>query len=282
MKIIDQLVEHYQAQQKVIALKNESDSIKLKKHIETSRDFLHCLRLKIRIIKFKCTEEEIHFFKHIKPSIYADFIYYNNQLKYLVSKPNTTNSILKNYLKTELKKLEAKKRKKIDFYRYYKHKSNFLDHFYFLRENKQLELFSTDISIYLESEFYTSHDTIAGEVIAYDLLTNFYKKEINKIKNIEVRMFADDKNFIKSELNWTGSKTDLVELLYALKATGTINAGNINIKDLISTFSNLFNIEISNYYKTYSEIKNRSTERTKFLNKLIDNFQAKLDYDDSL
>ena len=95
-------------------------------------------------------------------------------------------------------------------------------------------------------------------------------------------MFADDKNFIKSELNWTGSKTDLVELLYALKATGTINAGNINIKDLISTFSNLFNIEISNYYKTYSEIKNRSTERTKFLKKLIEDFQAKLEYDDGI
>lgn len=282
MKKYIPLVEQYYVQQKEHALKKNTKIVKLKLHIKQAKEILQDLRVNIRNRKFKDNNDEIHFFKQVKPSIYADFIFYNNQLKYQVSKPNTTNSILKNYLKNELKKLEIKKRKNLEFYRYYKHKSTFLDHIYFLRENKQLELFSTDISVYLDSEFYTSHDTLAAEVLAYDLLTNFYKKEINTLKNISTGIFDDNsKNFMAS-LYWTASKTDFVELMYALKVSGAINTGNISTKELIVKLSKVFNLEISNSYKTYSEIKNRSLERTKFLNKLTSNLQEKLDYDDGI
>lgn len=276
------LVEQYYVQQKEHELKKITKNEKLKLQINQSKEILYDLRVNIRSRKFEDNHEEIHFFKSVKPSIYADFIFYNNQLKYQVSKPNTTNSILKSYLKNELKKLEAKKRKNLEFYRYYKHKSTFSDHIYFLRENKQLELFSTDISVHLDSEFYTSHDTLAAEVIAYDLLTNFYKKEINTLKNISSGIFDDNNKALKTSLQWTASKTDLVELIYALKVSGAINTGNINTKELITQISKVFNIEIPNSYKTYSEIKNRSQERTKFLNKLTANLQEKLDYDDGL
>jgi hypothetical protein len=240
------------------------------------------LRLYIRNNKFIDDNDEIHFFKNIKPHIHADFIFYNSQLKFETNKPNTTNSILKNYLKNELKKLESKKRKNLDFYRYYKQKNVFLDHIYFLRENKQLEIFDTELEIYLATDFYTSHDTLAAEVIAYDLLTNFYKQEINKLKNISSGKLDDDKPKSKSSLYWTASKIDLIELVYALKVSGAINTGNINIKELVNIFSSLFNIEVSNHYKTYSEIKNRSTDRIKFLKKLVEDFQSKLEYDDGI
>ena len=46
--------------------------------------------------------------------------------------------------------------------------------------------------------------------------------------------------------------------------------------------ANVFNIEVSNHYKIYSDIKNRSIERTKFLKKLVEDFQTKLEYDDGI
>lgn len=276
------LVEQYFVQQKEHELKKITKNEKLKLQINQSKEIIYDLRVNIRNRKFEDNNEEIQFFKSVKPTIYADFIFYNNQLKYQVSKPNSTNSILKSYLKNELKKLEAKKRKNLEFYRYYKHKSTFLDHIYFLRKNKQLELFSTDISVHLDSEFYTSHDTLAAEVIVYDMLTNFYKKEINTLKNISSGIFDDNNKALKTSFQWTASKTDLVELIYALKVSGAINTGYINTKDLITQLSTVFNIDIPNSYKTYSEIKNRSQERTKFLNKLSANLQEKLDYDDGL
>ncbi|MFK8059675.1 MAG: RteC domain-containing protein, partial [Polaribacter sp.] len=266
------LVEQYYVQQKKCTDEKISKIEKLKLQLKLAKEVLNNLRVYIRNNKFKDSDEEIDFFKHIKPNIYADFIFYNSLLKYHVNKPNTTNSILKNYFKNELKKLESKKRKNLKFYQYYKHNNTYLDHLYFLRENKQLELFSTDITIHLDSEFYSSHDILAAEVIAYDLLTNFYKKEISKVKSISEGKFDDTNQNNKTPLNWTASKTDLIELVYALKVSGAINTGNINTKELVNIFSSIFNIEVSNHYKIYSDIKNRSTERTKFLKKLAEDF----------
>jgi hypothetical protein len=282
MKKINLLVEQYNLQQKKHATKKITKNETLKLQLKLAKEVLNNLRVHIRNNKFKDDSDEIHFFKNIKPHIHADFIFYNSQLKFEINKPNTTNSILKNYLKNELKKLEFKKRKNLDFYRYYKQKNDFLDHIYFLRENKQLEIFDTELEIYLATDFYTSHDTLAAQVIAYDVLTNFYKQEINKLKSVSSGKFDDTNKINKNPLNWTASKIDLIELVYALKVSGAINTGNINTKELVSIFSSLFNVEVSNYYKTYSEIKNRSTERTKFLKKLAEDFQAKLEYDDGI
>tara|TARA_R100000789_G_scaffold93505_1_gene92710 strand:+ start:56 stop:898 length:843 start_codon:yes stop_codon:yes gene_type:complete len=280
MKSINPIIANYHSQKlmqdkvQVICIKKLKDQIKL------TKELLDKLRVHIRGHKFKDQKDETYFFKHVKPSICADLIYYKSQLKYQISKPNTINSLSKNYLKNQLKKLESKKRKNLTFYKYYKQDNRFLDHVYFLRENKQLDLFSADLSIHIDSEFYTSHDTLAAEVITYDLLTNFYKTEINKLKEVASSKTKNIKS--KSPLSWTASKTDLIELIYALKISGAVNTGHINTKELVTIFSSLFNIDVSNYYKTYSEIKNRNTERSKFLNRLLQDFEAKLEYDDGI
>ena len=67
---------------------------------------------------------------------------------------------------------------------------------------------------------------MAANIIAYDLMTNFYKQEINKLKSISSNKFDDNNKMGKSPLNWTASKTDLIELVYALKVSGEINTGN--------------------------------------------------------
>ena len=280
-KIIPLVEEYYIQQQKHEEEKKRTVEI-LKLNLQTSKELLKKLRFKIRETIFLNNNEEIIFFKHIIPKICADFIYYSTQMQHHHSKPNSTNSILKNFIKNKLKKLESKKRKNLEFYRYYNQNSGYYDHLYFLRKNKQLELFSADISFYLVTEFYTSHDTLAAEVIAYDLLTNFYKKEINKLKNITSGVFNDTEKFDSVELSWTASKTDLVELIYALKVSKSINSGNVNTKELTTLLSNVFNIDITNVYKTFSEIKNRNQERTKFLNKLTFSLGEKLEYDDGL
>ena len=282
MKNIISLIEQYYIQQEKNEEQQKPKIEKLKLKLQTSKELLNNLRHKIREIVFTDNIEEIIFFKYTKPKICTDFIYYSTRLQYHLCKPNSTDSILKNYQKNELKKLESKKRKNLEFYRYYKQNCEYYDHFYFLRENKQLELFAAEISFYLDTEFYTSHDTLAAEVIAYDLLTDFYKKEIIKIKNVESGRFNENNKKFNNQLEWTTSKTDFVELVYALKAIGAINTGNVNTKELINILANIFNLNIINSYKTYSEIKNRTLKRTKFLTKLTTTLLEKLDYDDGL
>lgn len=54
---------------------------------------------------FKNTQEEIYFFKHIKPQFIAKLIYYNAVYKIESKKPNETKSA-KKYINNELKKLK--------------------------------------------------------------------------------------------------------------------------------------------------------------------------------
>ena len=276
-------IENYESQQKRTAQEVGSKVEILKKHIHKAKVFLYELRLFIRENHFESDKDEIHFFKNVKPKICADLTFYSEQLEYEVLKPNSSISVQKQYVKSVLKKLESHKRKNIVFYKYYKQKGTVLDHIYFLRGNEQLELFNVSLIPSLDPEFFTSHCLLASQVLSYDLLTEFYKKELLNLKKIENGHFNTSvESSIDWNINWTASKTDLIELIYALKVSGAIDGGVGNINQISKVLSELFNVELGNFYKTYSEIKNRSKDRTKFLNKLVQSLQAKLDYDDSL
>ena len=71
-----------------------------------------------------------------------------------------------------------------------------------------------------------------------------------------------------SKLFWTGSKTDLIEFIYALQCSGVVNSGTADIKELAVVFEQIFNIELGNYYHTFIEIRARKINSTKFIDKL--------------
>ncbi len=79
---------------------------------------------------------------------------------------------------------------------------------------------------------------------------------------------------------WSGSKTALVELIYALYATGDLNYGTADLNTITSSFEDFFNIRLDNTYKTYSEIKARKGIRTKYLKNLILHLELKMVRDD--
>lgn len=72
----------------------------------------------------------------------------------------------------------------------------------------------------------------------------------------------------QSKLFWTGSKTDLIELIYALQSSGVVNSGTADIKELAAVCEQIFNIELGNYYHTFIEIRSRKCNNTKFLDKM--------------
>ena len=70
---------------------------------------------------------------------------------------------------------------------------------------------------------------------------------------------------ILEDLRWTGTKTELTELLYALNASGVLRNGEVEMKKLVMVCKELFNLDLGNIYKTYGEIKAREKDPTKFL-----------------
>nr|BFF38521.1 hypothetical protein BACY1_03260 [Tenacibaculum mesophilum] len=117
-----------------------------------------------------------------------------------------------------------------------------------------------------------------AKIMAYDLLVNFYNQELVKLGavNKEVKNNCDN-----IRLEWTASKTDLIELIYAIQATGAIRDGKVGIKEMATACEQLFNIDLGNYYKTYIEIKARKTEKTNFINKLKKHLEKKMTDEDA-
>lgn len=109
--------------------------------------------------------------------------------------------------------------------------------------------------------FSTSHDYKISKIIANEQFQEFLLLKCKAIND-------DCVHRNDSPVIWTGSQTDLIELLYALVESGCFNNGNVQIKSVIQYFQEVFQVDLKYYYHKYTDISNRKKERTVFLDKL--------------
>lgn len=277
-KKIKNIINEFTLKVNRIEKDNLNDFSNVENGIKISRKHLQELRVIVRNNEFKSTEDEINFFKKQKPFIYSRLKFFTKVYSYLLEKPEGSIKVQRNFIDTQLKKLQDNYKKNLDFVKYYRENDTTLDHYYFVRGNDDLSLVSDTSHFYTDAEFSTSHDNSMAKIMAYDLLVNFYNQELIRL-GIATSGKNDKCNRIK--LEWTASKTDLIELIYALQASGAIRDGKIGIKEMATACEQLFNINLGNYYKTYIEIKARKTDRTNFINRLKKHLENKMIDDDS-
>jgi len=75
----------------------------------------------------------------------------------------------------------------------------------------------------------------------------------------------------------TDTKSGLIELLYALYATGVINHGKATVKDIAILLEQALNVNLSNYYRAIQNMRIRKINRTKFLDLLKSNLEKYMD-----
>ena len=90
------------------------------------------------------------------------------------------------------------------------------------------------------------------------------------------------KNEKDTKLQWTGTQVEFVELVYSLHDAGSINKGNISLKELFSTFGGILNFVVADYYRYFSDITHRTGDRTLYLDKLKRKFMQHLSKSDAL
>ena len=107
--------------------------------------------------------------------------------------------------------------------------------------------------------------------------------ECTKLRKSE-KVDTSNLNIFKGiPLTWTASKRALLELIYALYLTMSINHGRISIKELVGFFSHTFNIPLPGYHSTIKKLTARSANvihlesRSFFLNELVTEFNHKLE-----
>src|SRR5690606_29792863 len=219
---------------------------------------------------FKNIDEEVHFFKHQKPAIVSKLIYYNAIYKIETKKPYGAKPI-KKYLNDELKKLKRYFDNNLEFYKYYRTNNSFIDDKLFVRGKYDIKLSLDTVYFETDHRFSTSHDYKAAKIIANDLIQLYLEDQLNN------NSYSNQKKSNSSPLNWTGNKTALIELIYALHSQAVLDNGNADIKVIAKTFERAFNIDLGDFYHTFMELKSRKINRTKFLDSLRDTLIGKMD-----
>lgn len=221
---------------------------------------------------FKNIEEEIYFFKHIKPVFLSKLIYYNAIYKIETKKPYGNGKAIKKYIDNELAKLKRYFDNNLEFHKYYRTNSTYLDHKYFVRGKHDIKLSLDTFYFEADHNFTTSHDYKVAKIMANDLIQVYLENQLN---NTNKKRISE-----KSLLNWTGSKTALTELIYALYSHGVFDNGNADIKVISKTFERTFNVDLGDFYHTFLELKSRKINRTKFIDSLRDALIKRMDEQD--
>lgn len=222
---------------------------------------------------FSNVEKEIYFFKHVKPLFLSKLIYFNSIYKIEINKPPGSIEIIKNYLALESSKIEHYFDENREFYKYYRSNSTYLDQKYFVREKHNVTQGLDTFYFETDHRFSTSHDYKVAKIIANDLIEKYIEEQLNNLSK-------EKKSITQPKLNWTASKTALIELIYALHYRGVFDNGNSDIRLIAGYFENVFNIDLGNFYHTYLELKTRKLNRTKFLDSLKKELLKKMDEQD--
>lgn len=237
--------------------------------------------IKAQVIQdgFTNEQQEIDFFKNIKPQILGKLIYYNKVFRIETTCPVSNGKIHQSYYENLLKTLKSEYKESIcneDFYRYYRTGRIDRDHSYFrlgqvnYHDGLKSGVFEIDLS------FSTYYDNKVAHIIANELLYTYLLTKINPDENPDAILINGDVN---KDISWTNSQNALIELIYALYASNSVAHGKIGIRKLALIFRILFRTPLNDIHHAFHRMKTRSGSRTAFLDQLKFSLEEYMDKD---
>ncbi|MFR4276461.1 MAG: RteC domain-containing protein [Bacteroides thetaiotaomicron] len=224
-------------------------------------------------------EDEILFFKEIKPEILGFLLYFNKIHTIELKCPNGSNDTLIEYYENEQKNLTFFFERNLDFYQYYRAKSTHLDNQYFLRKKIDNKVCLESVYFIMDNDFCTGYDYKVAKIICNEMLRIYLNKKVN---SLEKQLFIDKKRATLpiGNLRWTGPLVALTEVGYGFDASEYVNNGKADIKEIMTGLEILFNVDLGKYYRAYTSMRNRE-EQTKYLKIIIERLKKRMDEDDS-
>ena len=250
---------------KLNEIKNQNDGIITisNKSIIVCREYLLKLYESVEKSPFKNEEEEIYFFKNEIVFPLSMLVYFGKTRIFEIEFPKVDVVQQKKYIKKKIRRVNKFYAYNSDFIQYIDDKRKYLDRTYFTRVNINYLNFSNTKLCYRSPKTSTSHDFLLAEYRGLELYLNHLKQKLTGVK-------CQNYSLSESGMNWTGSKTDLTELIYALHSSKVINNGVIDISEIASSMEMQFNIDLGDFYRTFISIRSRINQRTKFIETLKD------------
>ncbi|MGB8191848.1 MAG: RteC domain-containing protein [Chitinophagaceae bacterium] len=229
---------------------------------------------------FTDAQQEIYFFKEIKPKVLSRLIYYHKLFTIEVSLPVGNKKDRQAYLQKELDRIKEFFDDNKFFYQYFRSGETYLDEKLFLRLAVPVALPMQIFDLNTNPAFTTNFDYILSRILANELLLDYLNEALSHLQN-ESNGDAADKARPAKALGWTESKSALIELIYAFKARGSFNSGKATLKEITDYLQLVFGVEISNPSRDFQDILSRKKSHTVYLDALKESYLKYIDIIDS-
>lgn len=251
--------------------------------IESTRKVVSFLLSKLERLRdyimengFEQPNQEIEFFKKIKPEIQGKLIFYNKVFKIESSCPSGMWDVYKKYFSDELQKIENIYRENTcncPFYRYYRSGRIDRDEELFIRGQINIDNGLNSHIFESDHRFSTYFDYKVARIIGDELFYDYLIFRINS------GLFDMTKAENLQQLVWTESKNALIELIYAIHTNGSILNGNVSIRKITAIMQSIFNIELGDIHHAFHRMKMRAGSRTAYLDQLKKSLEEHMDRD---
>ena len=252
-----------------------SEASAITKSLEASHVLANAFnRLKAFVLSynFRDEEEEILFFKEIKPRLCYRLIYYRKVYNIEMNRPAGVDK-QREYLCEKLDEINRYNARRLDFIRYYRSGSTHLDALYFLRGKADPEQYLETFYYELDPLFSTNCDFKVAKIMANDMLSAYLMQEIELLDGNGFK--CGSFGFPATKITWKGGKTELQEQIYAWDSAGSF--GDVPLTQLYDYIQNVFNIQLdSNLSRAFGDMKIRNTP-TPFLDKLKNALLRRMD-----
>jgi len=247
--------------------------------IPVVRKYLGLLRELAESHSFETPEQEIQFFKSVKPKFYQWLIYYIGLYTVQTSRPMESGKALLNHYTDQLKYYRGALRQYEFYYQYYRMAGVELDAQYFIRNAEIPPVMVPEVPE-VDRVFGTAMDYLFSKFMAYENLQEYLLREIAALSGRSATSVSEVEDGI--ELNWTGETINLLEVAYGMHYTGQINDGKASIIDIVRKMERVFKVSLGRPYRRLSEIRQRKrVSRTKYIDEMGQAINRKMDDDDA-
>ena len=232
------------------------------------KELLHVTREYVLKDGFNDDVEEIEFFRDIKPHILGKLIYYNKVFRIETICPVKSGKMYHKFFMGQLQQLKQEFKEHIcgsHFYRYYRSGRNDRDQEYYMRGKINYRNGLNSYVFEIDHQYSTYYDSKIARIIANELIYTYLIMKINPDDVSGTILQNPDST---KDIFWTDSKNALIELIYALYASGVISHGKIGIRKVSLVFQVLFHIPLGDIHHSFHRMKDRAGTRTSFIDHL--------------
>jgi len=255
----------------------EADIILRSKAICTiAQRHLNELKQYVTTTEFTSLDDEIFFFKSVKPLFLTPFLYHRKIHLIELNRPVGSPAIQEAYLQGQIHRVKHFFDKYTSFYQYYRTEDTSKDLQYYTRGHLSEMAMQYPFATEADPTFCTGYDYLLARIQANDLTNIYLNRAVFALQHPEETAAQAE----QPELQWTSASVDLAEFLYGAVADGFINNGKTPISTLARIFGKIFNVNLTFIHKKLEEIRNRKKNRTVFWDRGKRSLQRKIEEDD--